>query len=81
MFLGLGFLLIFILSITKISFISSRIITEFQQTELSPPVGKKHNSINIRVGIYQCAFEIASSNFLLGVGFGDVQDELDSCYT
>lgn len=78
---GVGLLVLLALSITKISFISSRVIDEFEQTEFKPPEGKLHNSVNIRVGIYQCALTIAKSNFWLGVGFGDVQHELDKCYS
>ena len=74
-FLGLT-----VFSIFKISFISSRVVTEFQETELKAPIGKKHNSINIRIGIYECALALIKQNFLLGVGIGDVQSKLDSCY-
>jgi O-antigen ligase len=75
LFAGVG-----LFSITKISLISSRMIAEFQQTELVPPVGKEHNSINIRIGIYKCAVNLIKQHVWLGVGIGDVQHELDTCY-
>ena len=78
--LGAVFLILVLFSVTQISFVSSRVIDEFKQTEFGPPVGKKHNSVNIRIGIYKCAISLSKTNFLFGVGFGDVQDELDKCY-
>lgn len=38
------------------------------------------NSINSRVIMWDCGFTIAKSNWALGVGTGDVQDELIGCY-
>jgi len=67
-------------SIKNISFLSSRFIEELKTTEIKPPVGKAHNSINLRVGIYQCGYTIFKQNPLFGVGVGDVQKHLDSCY-
>ncbi|MGS0525723.1 O-antigen ligase family protein [Zobellia nedashkovskayae] len=67
--------------LTKVKFISSRLIDEFKQTELAPPIGKRHNSINIRVGIYQCAADLIRKNSIWGVGIGDVQDQLNRCYS
>lgn len=78
--LGIVLLGVITFGITKVKFISSRIVDEFSQTKLAPPVGKRHNSINIRVGIYKCALELIGENPILGVGIGDVQQELNSCY-
>ncbi|MBU3820662.1 O-antigen ligase family protein [Flavobacteriaceae bacterium XHP0103] len=74
------FLTTLLLLFKNISFVSARFIEEFKKTELLPPEGKRHNSINIRVGIYKCAVKIIKENPLLGVGVGDTQDKLDSCY-
>ena len=73
-------LLITILLVTKVSFFKSRFIDEYKATELSAPIGDKHNSINIRVGTYICSIEVINSNLLFGVGVGSVQKALNSCY-
>jgi len=76
----IAFILISFYGVTQVSFISSRVIDEFKQTKLAPPVGKAHNSLNIRVGIYTCSVKLVKDNFFLGLGIGDVQMELNNCY-
>ncbi|UGU17990.1 O-antigen ligase family protein [Sinomicrobium kalidii] len=39
-----------------------------------------YNSINVRNGVYYCSFEVIRKNFLFGVGIGDSQEELNTCY-
>ncbi|WP_053970752.1 O-antigen ligase [Mangrovimonas sp. ST2L15] len=39
-----------------------------------------HSSVNVRNGIYTCALSIVKDNLLFGVGVGDSQDELNTCY-
>lgn len=69
------------ISVTQISFLKSRFVEEFQAQEFRPPVGIAHTSTNIRVGIYTCVFQIFRENPLFGVGVGDVQKELNECYS
>ena len=38
------------------------------------------NSSNVRNGIYYCDFKLIEKSTMLGVGVGDVQDELNGCY-
>jgi O-antigen ligase len=38
------------------------------------------NSFNIRTGIYKCSFEIIKENWVVGVGPGNLQLELNQCY-
>src|SRR5690606_17237460 len=48
-----------------------------------PTEGKNietYNSINVRNGIYYCSYNVLKNNILTGVGIGDVQNELNSCY-
>ncbi len=48
-----------------------------------PTEGKnvaEYNSTNVRLGSLYCSLEIIKENWILGVGIGDVQDYLDSCY-
>lgn len=52
---------------------------EIVETEWKPPIGEHHNSTNLRVGITICSFEILKGNWLVGVGLGDVQHELNKC--
>lgn len=76
----LATIIIITVSVTQISFLRSRFIEEFEAQKFRPPVGNAHTSTNIRVGIYTCVFQIFNENKLLGVGIGDVQDELNACY-
>ncbi len=72
--------LVFVLAIYNVSFMKARFIDEFNSTELKPPVGLHTNSLNMRVGIYQCAWEVFKTNWLAGTGIGDAQSELNNCY-
>ena len=40
-----------------------------------------YTSVNIRNGIYSCAYYISKNNLVLGVGIGDSQAELNACYS
>lgn len=40
----------------------------------------KFNSTNVRFGIYFCSVDIIKKNLLIGVGIGDLQNELNACY-
>jgi O-antigen ligase len=40
----------------------------------------KFNSSNVRNGIFYCDFKLIQSSPLLGIGIGDIQDSLNSCY-
>jgi O-antigen ligase len=75
---SIGFL--FFILVFNISFLKARFIDEYKITELKPPIGIQTNSLNIRVGIYECAIEVFSKNWLIGTGVGDVQDKLNKCY-
>ena len=68
------------LGVLNISYLRSRLIDEFKATELKPPVGESHNSVNIRVGIYQCSFYVLKLNWFFGVGHGNAQRKLNDCY-
>jgi len=69
-----------IISVFNVSYLRARLIDEFKVTKLEPPVDQTHNSINIRVGIYHCSFKVLKPNWLIGVGAGNVQKELNICY-
>jgi len=71
----------FVFALLNISFLRARFIDEFQATELKPPVGIATNSLNIRVGIFECSKKVFSENWLIGTGVGDFQAELDKCYS
>ena len=53
---------------------------EVFNTELKVPEGNNHNSTNVRVGIYNCAWILFKENWSTGVGIGDTQNELNKCY-
>lgn len=71
---------IIIFAFTQISFLKARFMDEFSAHKFRPPVGNAHTSSNIRIGIYECVFEIYKEYPIFGVGVGDVQDRLDTCY-
>jgi len=41
----------------------------------------ENNSTSIRFGIYECVFKISQKKWLFGYGIGDVDDELQKCYS
>ena len=48
-----------------------------------PTTGKdiqNYNSVNVRNGIYYCAYDVSKKYFLTGVGIGDAQEILNLCY-
>ena len=55
-------------------------VKEIVDTKIELPTHENFNSVNIRVGIYSCVFDLISENWLLGVMPGDVQPSLDRCY-
>ena len=73
-------LILFTIAITQISFLRARFIDEFVETKMEAPVGLATNSLNIRVGIYQCSWKVFRDNWLVGTGIGDAQHELNACY-
>ncbi len=71
---------IFFLMVFNIPFLKSRMINEFKVTRMAPPIEQTHNSVNIRVGIYQCSWHLLKNNWVTGLGVGNVQVELNNCY-
>lgn len=45
-----------------------------------PSSNKEEDSFNMRTGILHCSIEVIKSNWLMGVGPGNVQTELNNCY-
>jgi len=39
-----------------------------------------YNSTNVRNGVYFCSWDVIYKNLVFGVGIGDMQDKLNSCY-
>jgi hypothetical protein len=46
----------------------------------NPPTGLAYDSTNVRVSITKCSVEIAKENYLFGVGFDNLTDELLECF-
>ena len=66
-----------------LSFLSpvKRRIQEIVDTELVKPNNSQNPSkVNFRYGIYYCSKEILKDHWLLGLGIGSVQNELNKCY-
>ncbi|WP_298766835.1 O-antigen ligase family protein [uncultured Polaribacter sp.] len=41
----------------------------------------RFDSSNVRNGVYFCDFQVIKENIFIGVGVGDIQDELNYCYS
>lgn len=60
---------------------SKRRISELSQTEfVLPNKTQSSKNVNFRYGIYYCSMEVIKSNWLFGLGLGNVQNKLDQCY-
>ena len=60
---------------------SKRRISELSQTEfILPNKTQSSKSVNFRYGVYYCSMEVLKSNWLFGLGLGNVQNKLDQCY-
>jgi O-antigen ligase len=46
-----------------------------------PNKNQNSNEVNFRYGIYHCAGTILKENWITGVGLGNVQKQLDNCYS
>ncbi|MBL0339782.1 MAG: O-antigen ligase family protein [Bacteroidetes bacterium] len=53
---------------------------EISITNTQLPTGSHENSFNIRTGIYKCSMELISDHWFWGVGPGNVQAMLNTCY-
>jgi O-antigen ligase len=61
---------------------SKKRIDEICNTKLIlPNATQKSEEVNFRYGIYHCVGGILKEHWLFGVGLGNVQKELDSCYS
>lgn len=59
--------------------IKSRFIEAYNDFN-KPPSGLYHNSTNIRRSIIDCSLTILKDNYVRGVGFSNIQNELNDCY-
>jgi len=55
-------------------------LNELINSSLVPPKGENYNSINVRAGINNCSFALIKTNYMFGVGAGQLQNQLDICY-
>lgn len=73
-----------ILSLIILSFLSFFIFNRRMNELIIPATYSNVNSNysnSYRVQIYKCSYQIIKDNWLTGVGLGDSQDMLNSCYT
>lgn len=75
------FLLAALFSITLISLPSTRnrIMEMVNPANFNAPSGNNDNGTNVRAGIYLCNWQTLKQHWLIGVGTGDVQTELNNC--
>ena len=74
-----GGVLIVLISLFALAKTNAR-VKEIVDTKLELPTKENFNSVNIRIGIYSCTFDLLKDNWLLGVTPGDLQKELNTCY-
>ena len=74
-----------LLSVVFLTFVipsSKKRIDEIYNTKLIlPNKNQKSEEVNFRYGIYHCASLILKDNWITGVGPGNVQKDLNSCYS
>lgn len=73
-------LLLFVLAVINIKTVNSRFFDLINTLNKENLIELKNNSTNLRLQIYNCSISESMKNFFLGVGLGDVQDTLFSCY-
>jgi O-antigen ligase len=82
--LGILFILIAFLGLSTLGSKSDLVVQRFKSImtlEFDRHPTKGYNTLSGRLFFWSCAFEISQQNWLLGVGIGDAQSELDACYS
>ena len=74
-----GIITLFLIGIFFLPGIKSRFV-EMVNDYKNPPKGMYFNSTNIRKSIIDCSITILKENYVTGVGFSNVQTELNNCY-
>jgi len=80
---GIGFIVISIISLTVMAIKSEVLIDRFvriMSLEFKRHPVEGFNTFSGRLFFWDCAIKIYSKNFVFGVGVGDSQQELDTCY-
>lgn len=54
-------------------------LQEMHAGNMQAPEGNNDNGTNVRSGIFRCDLQLLRENWLLGVGTGDIQYELNDC--
>ena len=82
--LGIVFIVVVIGSLTFVAISSEVLVERFVRVltlnfERHPVEG--YNTLSGRIFFWNCAVEISQNHYMLGVGIGDAQHELDQCYS
>lgn len=70
---------IFIIGVFALPGIKSRFTETFRDFN-NPPVGEFYNSTNVRKSVITCSLDILNQNYIRGIGFSNIQKELNACY-
>ncbi len=72
-----------VISISTVVYMPSLLnrFTEVIKSINKKPEGMAFDSTNIRRAIYNCDLELVKKNYLLGVGFNNIQERLNDCYS
>jgi O-antigen ligase len=76
----IGIVLIIVVLISFLQPIQRRVKEVISSELLLPSKEQMSDKVNFRYGIYYCSKEVLKNNWLIGVGLGDVQRELNHCY-
>jgi O-antigen ligase len=78
---GVLFLVLIILGMTFLKPVKRR-FNDLVSTEIKKPEKyEQSNEVNFRYVIYTCSYEILKEHWLFGLGLGNVQENLDQCYS
>ena len=75
-----GFFLL-LLTVFIVPSSKKRVDDVFNSKLILPNKNQNSNEVNFRYGIYHCASTILKENWITGVGSGNVQKQLDDCYS
>ena len=77
------FILLFLSFVTGLSIFTPGIrdrFVEMYESYNKPPVDFHYDSTNIRHAIFDCSIELSKEKPIIGIGFENIQKELNNCY-
>jgi O-antigen ligase len=76
----IGLLITFgILASSRLDFVKTRFSSLTNSNLTSNPDGENANGLTVRVATWKCSVQLIKENWLLGLGTGNVQDQINEC--